>query len=77
VKRGENVPDMVQLVRYHNGQASPDHLVGTTNIFGTHMEPLAGEGLTHTVMQSAIGLDGSPLRLHLSASSVFLCLCEL
>jgi len=71
VKRGKNVPDMVHLVRYHNGQASPDHLVGTSNIFGAQMEPLAGEGLTRTVMQSATGLDGSPLRLHLSASSAF------
>jgi len=60
VKRSENVPYMVQLVRYHNGQAS-DHLVGTSNIFGAHMEPLAGEGLACTVMQSTIGLDGSPL----------------
>lgn len=76
MKRGENVPDMVQLVRY-NDEVSPDHLEGTRNIFVAHFEPLAGEGLTRTVMQSTIGLDGSPLRPHLSASSVFLCLCEL
>jgi len=51
---------MVQLVRYHNGQASPDHLVGTSNIFGAHLEPLAGEGLART-LQSTTGVSGSPL----------------
>jgi len=61
VKKGENVPDMVQLVSYHNGQASPGHLVGASNISGVHLEPLAGEGFTCTEMQSTIGLHGSPL----------------
>jgi hypothetical protein len=61
VKKGENVPDIVQLVRYHNGQAFADHLVGASNIFGAHLELLAGEGLICTVMQPTIGLRGSHL----------------